>query len=160
MSTNDVIKDDFKDFFRCTGRKKDYIGYLIVIKTRGLKNCRLQISRSSQFDELIDPEYGIVKVKFRTSYYNEYKLSLGDGGNFDTLIILGLNKDKKTIEKVFAIPEKELKGKRFITITNTGQMYQKFRIDERPYRRVYDYMKTGKYSIEEDGDITIVPIIH
>ncbi len=159
MSTNDLIQNDFEKFFKYTGRKKYYIGDLIVIKARGLKNCCLQINRTPRFDELIDPEYGIIRVKFRTSYYNDYKIPLGDMKNFDTLIVLGLNKDKETIERVFAIPEKELSGKRFITITNTGQTYQRFKIDEKPYRKVYDYMKTRKYSIEEDDDITIVSMI-
>ena len=151
MVTNSIIERDFKEFLRRT-KRKDCIGDIIVIKARGLKNCNLNISISNK---LSDPEYGIVKVKFRPLYYDEYKVPLGDETNFDTLIVIGLNKDKDIIETAFAIPEKELNGKRFITITKTG-IYQKFKIDERPYREVYDHMKTGNYSIICDDRMTIM----
>lgn len=157
MITNDTIEKYFKDFFNGAGRKKDYIGDLIVAKTRGLKDCRLQIIDSiPKFDPLIDQEYGIIKVVFRTSYYEEYKVPIGSSRGFDTLFVIGINREKKIIEKVFAIPEKELIGKRFITITKNGQKYQKFKIDEKPYIRTYNNVKKGKYSILEDNDITII----
>lgn len=156
MITNDIIENDFKNFFNCAGRKKDYIGDLIAAKTRGLKNCRLKVIDSvPKFDPLLDPEYGIVKAVFRTSYYDEYKVSIGNVRGFDTLLIIGINRDKKVIEKVFAIPEKELAKKRFLTITKSGQTYQKFKIDEKPYIQTYNNIKKGKYSILEDNDITI-----
>lgn len=151
MITIDIIEKDFKNFFNNnTGRKKDYIGDLIVAKARGIKNCRLQIIDSvPKFNLLLDPEYGIVKVLFKTSYYEEYKVSIGNGRGFDTLLIVCINRDKKIIEKVFAIPEKELAKKRFITITKSGQTYQKFKIDEKPYIHIYNNIKKGKYSIQE-----------
>jgi hypothetical protein len=156
MITNDIIENDFKDFFNGAGRKKDYIGDLIIIKTRGLKNNLQIVDSASKFDLLVDQEYGIIKVIFRTSYYDEYKISIGNERGFDTLFIIGINRDKKIIEKVFAIPEKELTGKRHITITKSGKTYQKFKIDEKPYINTYNHIKTGKYSILEDNNITIM----
>jgi len=157
MITKETVEKDFKDFFNGAGRKKDYIGDLIVTKTRGLKNCRIQIIDSiPKFDPLVDQEYGIVKVVFRTSYYEEYKVPIGNARGFDTLFVIGINRDEKVIEKVFAIPEKELTGKRFITITKNGQTYQRFKIDEKPYVRTYNNIKKGKYSILEDNDIIII----
>lgn len=159
MLTDNTITNNLKNFFNTVGRKKvsyDYIGYLIVAKARKIKNCRLQIVDSvPKFDPLIDPEYGIIKVIFRTSYYEEYKISIGDERDFDTLFIIGINRDEKVIEKVLAIPEKELVAKRFITITRTGQ-YQKFEIDENPYIQIFDNIKKGKYLISKDNDITII----
>ena len=154
---NETIIKDFKDFFNGAGRKKDYIGDLIVAKTRNLKNCCLQILDSIyKFDTLKDLEYGIIKVVFRTSYYSEYKVSIGDGRQFNTLFVIGINREKKIIEKVFAIPEEELIGKRFITITKNGQRYQKFKIDEKPYIKTYNNIEKGRYSILEDNNIIIV----
>lgn len=151
------IERDIKDFFNCKGRKKDYIGDLITIKARNIKNCNLEIDKLTfKFNLAPDPEYGIIKTRFRTSYYGDYKIHIGEERNFDTLLILGLNRDKKIIDRAFAIPEKNLNGKRFITITKKGQVYQRFKIDERPYNDIYSLMKTGNYSLFEDDSINII----
>lgn len=152
----EIIERDLKKFFLGTGtRKKDYIGDLITIKARNLKDCILYISKTIKFDIIKDPEYGIIKTRFRTSYYGDYKVPIGEYKGFDTLIVICLNRDKQIIEKAFAIPEKELGEKRFITILKTGHTYQKFKIDEKPYNKIYNYMKTEKYSILDDDDIKI-----
>lgn len=152
----DIIEKDFREFFNGVGRKKDYIGDLITIKARDIKNCILYISRLTfKFSPFLDPEYGIIRTRFRTSYYGDYKIPIGESRDFDTLFILGLNRDKKIIEKVFAIPEKELGEKKFITITETGQTYKKFKIDEKPYNKICRCMETGGYSIFEDCNIII-----
>lgn len=151
---DEMIVSDFKNFSNGTGRKKEYMGDLIVIKARGLKNYRLQFVDSVlRFYMYPDPEYGTIKVIFKASYYGEYKLALGDMTRFDTLIIVGLDKHKNVIERVFAIPEKDLSGKRFITITKASTMYQKFEIDKKRYAETYENMKNGKFSIMEDGSI-------
>lgn len=156
MISKKTIENDFKDFFGVSGRKKDYIVELIVAKTRGLKNCSVQIIDSiPKFDLLIDPEYGIIKVLIRASYYDEYKVSIGERG-FDTLFVVGINRDKKVIENVYAIPEKELTGKKYITLTKTGPTYQKFKIDEKPYIQTYNNIIKGKYSMLDDNDIKLI----
>lgn len=153
----ETIQKDFKEFFNGIGRKKEYIGDLITIKVRNLKNCSLYIGRSGfKFDIVPDPDYGIIKTRFRTSYHGDYKIPIGDIRCFDTLLVLGLNREKEIIEKVYAIPEKELGKKKFITITKTGKMYQRFRIDERPYNKMSQYLKTGNYSLLEDDNIIII----
>jgi hypothetical protein len=150
----DIVIKDFKDFSCGTGRKKEYMGDLIVAKARCLKGCNLL------FTDLVpklcmsqDPEYGTIKVMFKKSYYGEYKISIGDMENFNTLIIVGLGKEKSVINKLFAIPEKELRGKKFITITSTTVTYQKFEIDKKPYVQTYEDIKAGKCPILEDGSI-------
>lgn len=150
-----MISDDFKKFSDGTARKKEYMGDLIVAKARNLKDCDLIFTDLSiKFRMSKDPEYGIVKVSFRTSYYGEYKISVGDVTLFDTLIIIGLNREKNVIEKVFVIPEKDLIGKRFITVTNTTVSYKKFEVDKKIYAQVYDGMKTGNIPTLEGFIIT------
>lgn len=152
--TKETIEKDFKRFFNNVGKRKDYIGDIIVIKVRKLKDCSLNINDSmSKFNMTPDPEYGIIKTRFRTLYENDYKIPVGTARGFDTLFIMILNKGKGTIEKVYAVPEKELDGKRIITIVDAR--YQKFKINEKPYNDIYCYMKTGKYSILEDDNIII-----
>lgn len=157
MMTDDIVKKDFQEFFNNSGRKKDYIGDLIIIKTRGIKNCRLQIIDSiPKFDLFTDQEYGIIKVMFRTSYHEDYKITIGTERDFDTLFIIGISREKKIIERVFAIPKKELDNIKNITITKNTQKYIRFKIDEKPYIQIYEKIKKGKYSLLTDSDITII----
>jgi len=157
MMTDDIVKKDFQEFFNNSGRKKDYIGDLILIKTREIKNCRLQIIDSMpQFDPFTDPEYGNIKVMFRTAYHDDYKITIGTGRDFDTLFIIGISREKKIIERVFAIPKKELDNIKNITITKNSPKYIRFKIDEKPYIQIYEKIKRGKYSILTDSDITII----
>jgi hypothetical protein len=154
LIVENVIIQNFEGFFSGVRRKKDYMGYLIVAKARGLKDCGLSLIDSvPKFHMSPDPEYGVVKVTFKNSYYGEYKIAIGDTTCFDTLIVIGLDKEKNVIKNVFVIPEKELSGKRFITITNTTVLYQKFEVDKKQYAQTYEDMKTGKYSLLEDGSI-------
>lgn len=150
-----IVMQDFKEFSYGSVRIKEYMGYLIVAKARCIKGCNLSFVDSvPKFHMLPDPDYGIVKAIFKKSYYGEYKISIGDMTHFDTLIIIGLDKEKDIIEKVFAIPEKEIRGKRFITITSTTVSYQKFEIGKKPYVQTYEHIKAGKCSILEDGSVT------
>ncbi len=157
MMTNEIVEKDFQEFFNNSGRKKDYIGDLIVIKTRGIKNCRLQIIDSiPKFDLFPDQEYGIIKVMFRTDYHKDYKITIGSARDFDTLFIIGLSREKKIIERVFAIPKKELENIKNITITKNSPKYIRFKIDEKPYIQIYEKIKKGNYSMLEDSDILII----
>lgn len=153
----EIIEKDFKNFFTGTGRKKEYIGDLTTIIARNLKNCYLYITRSGfKFGNVSDPDYGIIRTSFRTSYYGDYKIHIGNERGYDTLMMLGLNREKEIIEKVFAIPYDVLDGKTSITIMKTGQKYQKFRIDEKPYNKVCQYLKIGNYSMLDNSNITII----
>jgi hypothetical protein len=153
VTIEDAVIQDFKEFSG-SGRRKEYMGDLIVAKARGLKDCSFMfIDSVANFHMSPDPEYGIVKVVLKKSYYGDYKISIGDMSNFDTLIVLGLDKEKNTIKKVFAIPKNELRERKFITITSTTVSFQKFEIDEKPYARIYEDIKTGKCPILEDGSV-------
>lgn len=150
----DTIEKDFKRFFNNIGKRKDYIGDIIVIKVRELKGCSLnRYGLTYKFNMPPDPEYGIIKTRFKTMRDNDHRISITPAKDFDTLFIMILNKIKGTVEKVYAIPEKELDEKRIIIITD--DIYQKFIINEKAYNDIYYYMRTGKYSIFEDGNITI-----
>lgn len=150
----DVIIQDFKDFSHGLVRKKDYMGDLIVAKARNLKGCSLvYIDSVTKLHMPPDPEYGVIKVELKKSYYGGYKVSIKDMKYFDTLIVLGLDKEKSVVDKVFAIPEEDLRKKKFITITSTTVSYKKFEIDKKPYVRTYEEIKAGKCPILEDGSI-------
>jgi hypothetical protein len=149
-----TIETDFKKFFYNIGKRKDYVGDVIAIKVRKLKGCNLDTNGPTfKFNMVPDQEYGIIKTKFRILYDHDHKIPIGTTRNFDTLFIIILNKGKGIVEKVYAIPEKELDGKRIITIVDTK--YQRFKINEKPYNEIYCYIKTGKYSIFEDDSIAI-----
>lgn len=154
--TKNTIEKDFKQFFNNIGRKKNYVGEILAIKARKLEGCILDINDTiPKFNMAPDPEYGIIKTKFRAMYENDDKVPIGTDRDFDTLFIIVLHKGKGTIEKVYAIPKKELDRKRAITIADNKDECQKFRIDEKPYNDVYCYMRTGKYSILKDSSISI-----
>ena len=150
-----TIEKDFKRFFNNVGKRKEYVGDLVVIKARKLKGCNLDINGPlPKFNITPDPEYGIIKTRFRTLHDGDYRIPLISNRDFDTLFIMRINRGKCIIEDVYAIPKKELDGKRVITI-DCGQTYQKFKIDEKPYNEIYCIMRTGKYSITEDDSIII-----
>ena len=152
----ETIEKDFKKFFNNIGRKKEYIGNIVTIKVRGLKGCNLNINWSFyKFDMTPDSEYGIIKTKFKNIYDSDSKISVPMKIDFDTLFIILLNKGQGTIEGVYTIPKVELEGKRIITTDDIKNIYQKYKIGEKPYNDMYCHMKTGKYSILDDSDIII-----
>ena len=157
MLTKEIIENDLRQFVYNVRRKRDYVGDLIVIKARGIKNCRLSLYRSRpRFDPLLDQDYGIIRPLFRTSYHREYKVTIGRNRDFDTLLDICINRDRMSVETVFAIKKEEIIEKSHITITENGETYKKFRVDEKPYTKIYDYIKTGKYSMLEDKDIIMI----
>lgn len=156
QSIKETIEKDFKKFFNNIGRKKEYIGDVVTIKARGLKGCSLDNNYSLyKFNMIPDPEYGIIKTKFKNIYDIDGRISIPTKIDFDTLFIMLLNKGQGTIDNVYAIPKEELEGKRIIITTDIKNIYQKFKIGEKPYNDIYCHMRTGKYSILDDGDIII-----
>lgn len=156
QSIKETIEKDFKKFFNNIGRKKEYIGDIVTIKVRRLKGCSLNINEYLyKFSMTPDPEYGIIKTKFKNIRDTDGKISVLTTKDFDTLFVILLNKGQGTIENVYAIPKKELEGKRIITIADVKSIYEKFKIDEKPYNDVYCCMRTGKYSVVDDSHIII-----
>jgi hypothetical protein len=97
----DAVIQDFKGFSNGSGRRKEYMGDLIVAITRGLKDCSYMfIDSVTNFRMPPDPEYGIVKVVLKKSYYGDYKISIGDMSNFDTLIVICLEEGNSLLLQV------------------------------------------------------------
>ena len=156
QSTRDTIDTDFKRFFNNIGKRRDYVGDMVIIKARKLIGCSLDVSDIiPKFNMVPDSEYGVIKTKFKVFYDGDYKMLISADRDFDTLIVFVLNKGKGIIEKGYAIPKKELDGKRAIAISDTDKICKKFRIDEKPYNDIYRRMRTEKYSIFEDDTIVI-----
>ena len=124
-----------EQFYDTRGRRKDYLGDIITIIARRLENLDDKDIDDIK-NRIPDPEYGIIKPKVKTSYFGEYKINIGSDRDFDTLLIIGLNREKKIVEKVFAIPSHQLGGKSAISILKNGK-YDKFRIDEKPFNEVF-----------------------
>ena len=123
-----------EQLYNVRGRRKDYLGDIITIVARKLENLDDKDIDDIK-NRIPDPEYGIIKPKVKTSYFGEYKINIGGDRDFDTFLVIGLNKKKKIVEKVFAIPSHQLGGKA-ISILKNGK-YDKFRIDEKPFNDVF-----------------------
>lgn len=133
------------------GRRKDYLGDIITIVARRLENLDDKDIDDIK-NRIPDPEYGIIKPKVKTSYFGEYKINIGNDRDFDTLLIIGLNREKKIVEKVYAIPSHQLDGKSSISILKNGK-YDKFRIDEKPFNEVFQMIYDNRIkSITETLD--------
>ena len=132
-----------EQFYEAKGRRKDYLGDIITIIARRLGEKLVDKDIGEIKNRIPDPEYGIIKPKVKTSYFGEYKINIGNDRDFDTLLIIGLNREKKIIEKVYAIPKNQLNGKNSMSILKNGK-YEKFRIDEKPYREVFQMIHDNR----------------
>lgn len=132
-----------EQFYGSKGRRKDYFGNIITIIARRLGENLNDKDIDEIKNRIPDPEYGIIKPKVKTSYFGEYKINIGNDRYFDTLLIIGLNREKKIVEKVYAIPKNQLNGKNSMSILKNGK-YEKFRIDEKPYREVFQMIHDNR----------------
>jgi hypothetical protein len=133
-----------EQFYEKRGRRNEHLGDIITIFARGLENILADKDIDEIKNRIADPEYGIIKTKIKTSFFGEYKVSIGKDRDFDTLLIIGLNREKKIVEKVYAIPKLQIGEKSSISIVKNGK-YEKFRINEKPYneacQKIYDNRK-------------------
>lgn len=147
----DNIEKWIEQFYEVKHRRKDYLGEIITIIARRLGESLKDKDIDEIKNRIPDPELGIIKPKVKTSYFGEYKINIGKDRNFGTLLIIGLNREKKIVEKVFAIPIHQLDGIGFMSILKNGK-YDKFRIDEKPYNEVFQMIHDNrtKSIINED----------
>lgn len=138
---------------------KGIIGEAVIAKVRKLDIISIQMDNFRfKFDLSIDQQYKRIQAKFRIPLYGECNVVFGDDHNFDTLFVLYTSKGMKDIERVYAIPEKELYDKKGIRIVNNdsirGSKWENFRVDNEPYNAVYhslmEFIKDKKYFGIED----------
>lgn len=138
---------------------KGLIGEAIIGKVRGLKVLGIETGNINfKFDLSTDKEYGIIQSKLRKPLYGDWKIYLGRDDDFDTLLVLCMDKYMKNVVRVYAIPKKELKGLTGITLCknplpSVGSKWEKFMIDEKPYDGTYQniilHLKHKKFGIEK-----------
>lgn len=86
---------------------KGFIGEQIWCKYRGTKNCNIERDNFHSKEDTIDSEYGIVQIKLATLTNGEWNIQFKNY-SFDTAILLFMDIDMKSIERVCIIPVKEL----------------------------------------------------
>ncbi len=135
------------------------LGEAVIAKVRKLKVHSIETNNFClKLDLSLDREYDIIQSKLRTPYcgeiYKDWKVSFGTEHHFNTLFVLCVSKDRRNIERVYAILEKELYGLNGISLTRSYSKYDKFRIDEKPYNDAYhnlmEFLKDKKYFGIED----------
>lgn len=123
---------------------KGIIGEAIVAKIRKLKILAIELDNFSfkGFDLSFDIMYGRIQVKFRLCIYGEWNVKYGDK-DFDTLFVICTDESMKSVVRVYAIPKEELGGEYGTTITKNCIIYEKYRIDEKPYNDEYQSLMSS-----------------
>lgn len=132
-----------EQFYEKRGRRNEHLGDIITIFARGLEKILADKDIDDIKNRIADPEYGIIKPKIKTSFFGDYTISIGKDRHFDTLLIIGLNRTKKIVAKVYAIPRLQLGEKSSISILKNGK-YEKFRIDEKPYNEAFQKISENR----------------
>jgi hypothetical protein len=105
------------------------IGEAVVAKVRKLEIMSIKLDDFTyKFDLSNDNVYGDIQVKLRAF---ESRLHVHFNHDFDNLFILCLSKDM--IERVYAIPEKELPNIGITINKYIYSIYDRFLIDQKPY---------------------------
>lgn len=132
---------------------KGLVGELTVCKTLGAKNRNIEDNNfRSYVDTFYHEKYGEIQIKTKCHNpdYNHWAVNVTGDSRFDTAIILCMDNDMKNIERVYVIPHDEIGSG--ITITRCGKKWEKFRIDETPFRNTYqnllEFFKDKKFDIK------------
>ncbi len=148
-------KSKIKQLSIYSNKGKGLIAEAVIAKVRKLEIVCIKLDNfNSKFDLSFDLEYGIIQVKSRTSYYGDWMVRF-DLDEFNTLLVICLNKDGRNIERVYAISEELTYGAISLTIMGSGNSkYEKYRIDERSYNSAYhsliEYLGEREYFGIED----------
>ena len=124
---------------------KGFIGEMIVAKTRGLKNCNLELDNfNAVFDLSVDSFYGRIQVKTASLINGKWEFGLSYNQEYDTIFLICMGKYWKNVERVYAIPWEKCVNIRNIAIydrTPGGSQWDKFRVGEEQYEDTYQDMK-------------------
>lgn len=133
-----------------TSSGKGYIIEQFCCKTLGVKNFNVENnSFLSKYDAIKHPVYGNIQIKGAS--YNiierSWNRTIGEAGlgqDFDTLIFACMDRYMpwKNVERIYAIPEIDIYGKRSVTIykypsPSLGSKWEDYIIDEKPFNESY-----------------------
>lgn len=133
---------------------KGIIGEAVIMDVRKIKNYNIEVNNfCAKFDLFGDFEYGVIQVKTKISLFGDCCAYFGEEHNFHTLFFLCMSKDRKIIERIYIIPEKELYDITGITIKyNNNSKWEKFRLDDislqqynGAYQNLMKYLKDKKF---------------
>lgn len=119
--------------FKITGdHGKGLIGEAVVMKIRKIGNYNVYVNNfCAGFDLFNDLEYGRIQVKTKVPFYGNWSSYFGIEHDFDTLIFLCMSEDRKSIERVYIIPERDLSCITGVNIVpNEDSKWGKFRLKD------------------------------
>ncbi len=114
----------------------------VVAKVNGIEDLNVKMDNYGYYIDMYKDIYGRINVEY-SSLLNmaigilKYELwKFNNRRICDTFILLGLNKDKSDIERVYIIPKKMIEVA-IIGIYKNNSKYEKFRFDKRIYSDMY-----------------------
>lgn len=128
---------------RFTEVGKGVIGQWIIAKTLNIKDLNIENSNFRQPVDISEhPIYGRIEAKIHTKKYGQWSIKASIKNDFDSLIILCMDKYKlwKNVERVYIIFKDKIDWITGMTITEDpsyGFKYEKYRIDKNPYNDTY-----------------------
>lgn len=128
---------------------KGHITEQIATKTLGLKNYNLESDNfSSEFDAYDPVKYHRIGIKGPSLIKGEWSAT-GIGKNFDNLFVLCMSKGYDHVERVYIIPKESVGDKENIKIYEdiSKNIYEKFRVDEKPYDDTYHGMNIDDFPL-------------
>ncbi len=137
---------------------KAFIGEQIWCKVRGVENCNIKKDNFAyKYDHSHDPEYGITNTKIASLSHHQ---GIIESWHFDTkgkyvhAVLFCMNKNWDDIERIYIIPEKEMKKRNSITISKNPYRgipwYEKYRVDEKIYNYTYHNMNIEDCPVLKD----------
>lgn len=128
---------------------KAFIGEQIWCKTRGVDNCNIKMDNFAyKYDHSPDQEYGITNTKIASLNHHQGTVEAWGGfhtnGKYDNAVLICMDKNWENVERVYIIPEYEMKKRSNVTISKNPYRgipwYEKYRVDEKPYNDAYHNM--------------------
>lgn len=130
-----------KDLSRDCPSGKGFIGQQIFCKVRGVKDCNIELDNfNSKYDHSIDLEYGLVNTKYDIFKWNTKRWHPHTSGEYDNLAVICMDMSEKNVERVYIIPRKEAIKVSRINLTKAPSIYDRYRVDEKPYNEAYHSM--------------------
>ncbi len=131
---------------------KGIIGEAVVMDVRKIKNYNIEVNNfCAKFDLFGDPEYDVIQVKTKIPFYGDWTTNFGEEHNFNTLFFLCMNENRKVIERIYIIPEKELCDITGVSVKYNGKSkWEKFRLNDielynDAYQSLIEYLKDKKF---------------
>lgn len=137
---------------------KGFISETIVVSITGSSNMNINMNDFRWPYDLEHNYYKRINVKGYVPYYGMWIYQTNGKENFDTYFLLGYDENRKNIETVHIVPNKDwvFNLSKITIVRNSSKIskYDLFRIDAKPYSDAYhslmEFLKDKKYIGIED----------